>query len=170
MAAERRQGRDLSQAAGPLGSRPVVRYVGAPPGLGRYNLRAPRILVSRTKRGYGVLCQREWRWRKRARGARVIAGRHAGTERTCPMSKRITLTPETTEALLDERHSELCGRPDMDHHGRGCEEPECVDRCERGYCRCAGCEAHLSDWMATADHEDLARLAKRAGVSLEALA
>lgn len=83
------------------------------------------------------------------------------------MTKRITLTHEISEALLDERHSVLCDRPDMDHHDRGCEEPECVARCERGLCRCAGCDPCGSDWLAHAEREDLEPLARRAGVSLE---
>lgn len=55
-----------------------------------------------------------------------------------------TPTPET----LDERHARLCARPDMDPHEPGCEDPACVDRCRRGHCHCAGCEAHEDDAVA----------------------
>lgn len=55
----------------------------------------------------------------------------------------------TRQALIDARHAALCERPDMTHHDVGCERAECVDRCEGGYCQCAGCEAHMDDYVAT---------------------
>ena len=54
----------------------------------------------------------------------------------------------TREALIASRYADLCERPDMTAHERGCEDAACVDRCKRGHCRCAGCEPHLDDWFA----------------------
>lgn len=61
----------------------------------------------------------------------------------------------TRQVLIDARHAALCGRPDMDHHALGCERAECVSRCEAGHCRCAGCEAHMDDYVATLETVDI---------------
>lgn len=49
----------------------------------------------------------------------------------------------TRQVLIDARHAALC------------ERAECVSRCEAGHCRCAGCEAHMDDYVATLETVDI---------------
>ena len=60
----------------------------------------------------------------------------------------------------------LARRPDMADHEDGCEEPECVEACEWGQCRCAGCDRQLDssvDDLGPVTDRDIETLRDEAG-------